>query len=122
MKTQILITVFLTIALGACSSTKKEANHDEASMKEKAEHTVDKAKGAAKKAMKKMSSSEASCELKNDKRTIAVQETASGGCEVIYSKFGDSTSVASGSKGSSHCEGVVTKIKENLENAGFKCE
>lgn len=122
MKTQILIAVFLGLTLGACSSSKKNA---EESATEKVEQAAEGAKETAKDAKdaaKAALDGEVTCTSGKDVRTIGVKALESGGCEVMYTKFGEATSVASGSKGSDHCSSVVTKIKDNLQNAGFKCE
>lgn len=124
MKTQILITVFLGLMLGACSSSKKSTNDATTTTEAQAEKAADKAKETADKTEKAANegvSVEATCKLGGDTRTIGVKSVDKG-CEVIYTKFGESTSVASGSQGSDHCANVVTKIKENLQNAGFTCE
>jgi hypothetical protein len=61
------------------------------------------------------------CKNGADTRTIDVA-VKDAGCQVVYTKFGQTTNPASSVKGTSHCESVVAKIKGNLESSGFKCE
>ncbi|HAG91356.1 MAG TPA: hypothetical protein DCL41_05765 [Bdellovibrionales bacterium] len=122
MKTQLLLAVFLGLALSACSSSKK--NDSESKVEEKMEKAAESTKETAKKMVneaKAKMDGETQCKLGGDVRTIGVK-AVDNGCEVIYTKFGESNSIASGSKGSEHCVNVVSKVKDNLENAGFKCE
>lgn len=128
MKTQILILAFLGLALGACSSSKKNSDEAAQSSEAQAEQAADqKSKdtsdqaGKAKDASAGDLSETVTCKLGGDTRTIGIKSVDEG-CEVIYTKFGESTSIASGSKGSGHCANVVTKVKDNLQNAGFSCE
>lgn len=128
MKTQILIAVFLGLTLGACSSSKKNSEDAKSSTEAQAEQTADKKdKDTSDKADKAKGDSaeglseKVTCKLGGDTRTIGIKSVDEG-CEVIYTKFGESTSIASGSKGSSHCANVVTKVRDNLQNAGFSCE
>jgi hypothetical protein len=58
------------------------------------------------------------CTSGEDKRTIEIKTTDKG-CEVMYTKQGNTSSVANG--GQQKCEAVVNKIKTNLTGAGFTC-
>lgn len=62
------------------------------------------------------------CKLDSDERLIEIVKTASGGCEVKYTKQGKTSSAASSAKGSSHCKHVSDKIKSNLTKTGYSCE
>lgn len=63
---------------------------------------------------------EKKCTLNDDHRTIVVVPKDSG-CEVHYVKNGSSSVVASSVNGTSYCDGVQTKMAQNLEGAGFGC-
>lgn len=124
MKSLIYATIVVS-ALGftACSSTKK-MNKDAATEAAKtAEASADKAVKATKDAKAKVAAAagDVTCTSGKDSRTIGVK-AVDAGCEVVYTKFGETSSVASASSGSEHCANVVSKIKDNLSNAGFKCE
>ncbi|MEK6555035.1 MAG: hypothetical protein AABZ31_07340 [Bdellovibrionota bacterium] len=43
-------------------------------------------------------------------------------CEVIYTKFSKSESVASSVQSIDHCESISKKIQSNLEASGFSCK
>jgi len=122
MKTKLFFAVVLGLTLSACSSSKKDVNESSAGEKvEEAAKEVTKTAQEATSKAKAAVSGEATCKLGGDTRTIAVNSVDKG-CEVIYTKFGEPSSIASGSSGSDHCVNVVSKVRENLENAGFKCE
>ncbi len=60
------------------------------------------------------------CKNGSDTRTLEVVAKDSG-CEVSYTKFGETTTPASSVNGTAHCDSVRDRIKTNLENAGFQC-
>lgn len=57
-----------------------------------------------------------------DVRTIAVLDGSNGGCGVVYTKFGNSETVAVAQYNMEYCPEVQNKIKSNLEAAGFTCQ
>ena len=121
----VVLAAAFAFTLGACSSKQKE---DAKAAQSNAETKVEKVAGDAKKAAKEAKNKAAvamtgdvKCTSGSDVRTISVKAVDQG-CEVIYNKMGQDNSIASGTKGSEHCASVVTKVKENLQNAGFKCE
>lgn len=128
MKSLIYATIVVAaLGLQACSSSKKAAK-DSAAVNAKTEGpvTTEESAQAGKNAAKrgkvaKTLAGETKCTSGSDVRTIGVKDVGTG-CEVIYTKMGESNSVASASSGSTHCVNVVTKIKDNLSNAGFTCE
>lgn len=62
-----------------------------------------------------------SCKHGQDERTVENRKTETG-CGVVYTKNGESNTVASASNELGHCDNVVSKIKTNLEAAGFSCQ
>jgi cell wall-associated NlpC family hydrolase len=60
------------------------------------------------------------CTNKSDTRKISVMTVAEGGCGVVYNKMGADKTVAV-AKSMSYCDSVSTKMKTNLEGAGFNC-
>jgi len=61
------------------------------------------------------------CANKNDTRKITVLNVTEGGCGVVYNKLGEDKTVALAKVDMNYCETVSTKIKSNLEGAGFSC-
>jgi hypothetical protein len=55
-----------------------------------------------------------------DHRTIAIVEPATGGCAVVYTKFGSNRIVATAKNDKRYCAQVYEKIKAHLETAGFE--
>lgn len=65
--------------------------------------------------------SSVTCTNKNDSRKISVLNVSEGGCGVVYNKMGEDKTVAVAKVDMNYCETVSTKIKTNLEGAGFNC-
>jgi len=63
-----------------------------------------------------------SCKQGADARTIAVEKSAASGCEVRYTKAGETNTIASATSDMNYCQTVADKIKNNLSAAGFSCE
>lgn len=62
------------------------------------------------------------CLQDTDSRTLEIKKGPASGCELVYTKFGTSKSVASSSSSDKHCREVRDKIFANLTRSGFKCE
>jgi hypothetical protein len=60
------------------------------------------------------------CVQGEDKRTVAVEPLAKG-CDVRYSKFGNSEVVANAVHTPSFCKDVEAKIRTHLEAGQFSC-
>ncbi len=61
------------------------------------------------------------CTSGDDKRSIELR-SKDAGCEVLYTKTGESKSVANETSGSDYCKKTVEKIQANLTTAGFSCK
>ncbi|MBI4403469.1 MAG: hypothetical protein HY537_04875 [Deltaproteobacteria bacterium] len=61
------------------------------------------------------------CKAEKDERIVEIVETAPG-CELKYTKFGETQVIASSAVGPAHCNRVRDQIKNNLEDFGYKCE
>lgn len=61
------------------------------------------------------------CRLDKDERVVEKVATASG-CELKYTKFGETSVIASSTSGPAHCDRVYDQIKANLEKYNYKCE
>jgi len=61
------------------------------------------------------------CLKLEDKRSLSIKQTPGGGCEVLYRKTGQTTSIASAEHELSVCDRTVESVKGNLEKAGFSC-
>lgn len=85
-------------------------------------------KVAATPAPKKMTKETASildgitCRAGEDQRTIAKKSMTGGGCEVLYTKHGETNTIADAKNDVGYCDNVVDKIKNNLTSAGFNCQ
>ncbi len=77
-------------------------------------------KEAAKPAASASTGAKVECKLGGETRTMEVR-AKDGGCETVYTKFGQENVVGSSMNGTAHCEGLVERIKTNLSNAGFSC-
>ncbi len=60
---------------------------------------------------------------KHDAAAEAGSEAAEGmSCNVLYTKNGQTQSVASAQLETEYCDGVAAKMRITLEGAGFKCD
>lgn len=59
------------------------------------------------------------CKLNKEVRTLRV-ERAPEKCEIMYNKYGKDQVVGAGQNVQS-CEEVLTRVRVNLEKAGWKC-
>lgn len=62
-----------------------------------------------------------SCSSAGDTRVIVKLKSGNSGCEVLYTKNGESKQVASQQIGNDHCDTVVEKMRSTLTDAGFSC-
>lgn len=65
--------------------------------------------------------SEMTCKSGSDERKVAIVAKGSG-CELQYTKAGETKSVASQIVGNKKCEDVMNTIKEKLVAAQFTCQ
>lgn len=65
--------------------------------------------------------SSVTCTNKSDSRKISVLNVTEGGCGVVYNKMGEDKTVAIAKSDLNYCDTVSSKIKTNLEGAGFDC-
>lgn len=65
--------------------------------------------------------SSVTCTNKSDTRKISVLNVTEGGCGVVYNKMGEDKTVAMAKSDMNYCDTVSSKIKTNLEGAGFNC-
>lgn len=142
MKT--LIFIIAAVAFTACSSTKKTETAEaqpsavEKKVMEATSTDVAPEKTAkAKKAVKEVTTSSSTegglpaitgteksaitCSSKGETRKITTLNVTEGGCGVVYNKAGEDKTVALAKVDMNYCESVSSKIKTNLEGAGFNC-
>lgn len=78
----------------------------------------------AKKAVAASTSSDSStkveCKNGGETRTLEVRGKDKG-CETAYTKAGAENVVGSSQNGTTHCEGIMNKIKDKLVSAGYTC-
>lgn len=117
---KVLTGVVVAILFAGCASSQK-ANSETATAKTAsaapaAQHSAN-AKAAAEK-----TETQAGLICTNGKDARTVKNIASKtGCQVMYTKAGKESEVASSSKSDAHCKDVVAKMRGKLEAAGFKC-
>lgn len=61
------------------------------------------------------------CATKSDERILEIKDK-NGGCELIYTKQGTPTSIASGARSHDHCSEVMERIEKKLQGAGYSCQ
>lgn len=126
-----VLLLALAIALVGCASgpkkteTKKvEKKVTEAAKTEmkKMETKKEEKKMAAKTDSKVKGAKKVTCSAGDNVRTLENSFSDGGGCEVLYTKNGETNAVASASNELDYCQEVVDRIAGKLEGAGFKCE
>jgi len=144
---KLIITLLAIATLSACASkktadapAKTETPATMAAAKpapevKKEEKTAKKsAKKSAKKAAKTetaqtaaaattgtVGTAEVNCKAGSDERKLSIQVKGSG-CELNYTKAGETKSIASQIKGSEKCEEVMTTVKNKLVAANYACQ
>lgn len=91
------------------SSTKKSANVTKAN---KATNAAAKTTTAA---------GDVACVSGTDERGLSIKAKGEG-CELEYTKMGQASMIASQIAGQEKCDEVLTKVKDKLVAAGYKCE
>lgn len=119
MKYLILLISALFIVTACSSKDKAEDAQTEAT------EAVDEAKDKAatmKEGETPTSEGLITCTNQKDVRTLDIQKTANGGCELMYTKYGTEKSVASSGISTKYCSEVSEKIQNNLSRSGFTCK
>lgn len=122
--TKILSTSLLfALLLTACATNQqKEETHKPAEPSVASQETQKPEADADHKSHKNSAHDGATqCSKGKDVRTLHVGKKQPAGCELHYTKFNQTETVASSSVGTQHCESVKEKIEKNLKAAGFEC-
>lgn len=141
--TRIIFAVLFTLGLNACSSKEKDKETVATPVKAETPTEVEPkavdatAKAPAKKSAKNKNSAKTAgeptestapgaagvitCKSGADTRIIENKDSGSG-CEVVYTKNDQPTSIASANNDKSYCSAVADKVKNNLTAAGFNCQ
>jgi uncharacterized protein YceK len=112
MKVVSLVVMALAVTLIGCSSKNKSADKKEDN--KKVEATTE-AKTAT------LGKADVTCKLGQYVRQMTIENTKEG-CNLKYSKDGETRSIAEGSAGSTYCQEVLDRVKGNLVEKGFTCE
>lgn len=139
---KLVITLLAIATLSACASkktaeapvTKTETPATMSAEKSATDAKKDDkdAKKSAKKAAKTetaqtaakesaVGTAEVNCKSGSDERKLAINVKGSG-CELNYTKAGETKSIASQINGSEKCEEVMTSVKDKLVAANFACQ
>ena len=76
----------------------------------------------AKKTVMNVPQSVLTCSAGSDVRVLEIKSVDEKGCELQYTKNGDTKTVANANFNTSYCETVQTRISKKLEAAGFSCQ
>lgn len=133
---KLIITLLAVATLSACASkktaeapvTKTETPATMTAAKattetKKEEKTAKKAATTEATAAKEsaVGTAEVNCKSGADERKLAINVKGSG-CELNYTKAGETKSIASQINGSEKCEEVMTTVKNKLVAADFSCQ
>lgn len=134
-----LLFLALSFTLVSCSSNSKKMDDNSAmdsskttDMKKSEMKKTDGKKEMAKKMqMKKTDSANTAnskfgktvtCSYGEVQRVLENKFSDNGGCEVLYTKDGSTSSIATAQNELDYCQSVVDKVAGNLTNAGFNCQ
>ncbi len=119
----LIATLFITSLLIGCGakSKKQDAAKADAGAQTEVAATGDLKATSTSTSTSTADGDKVSCTMKSDTRTIQLRKNG-GGCELVYSKFGNDEVIATSMAGTEHCQKVADRIKGNLENSGFKCQ
>ena len=128
----ILAIAVLSLFVASCASknTTAETPPTVPAAQASTTTTVDKVKPSTKKtgikktentAAATSAAGEVNCKSGSDERKLAVVAKDSG-CELQYTKAGQTSTIASQIMGNAKCESVMTSVKEKLIASGFNCQ
>ena len=98
-----------------------EVKKEEKRTKKGAKKASDEAAAATPAAKSAVGTAEVNCKSGTDERKLAIQVKGSG-CELMYTKAGETKAIASQMNGSEKCEEVMTSVKEKLVAANYTCQ
>ena len=114
------------LVLFSCASKKELQTTNDSSMKKEVATAAKKVVLPVKKKMAPtpkdmVAQSSINCSAASDERILAVVPVEQG-CELLYTKMGETKTIATASFELSYCEAVQTRISKKLETAGFDCK
>lgn len=68
------------------------------------------------------SASKLTCTSGKEVRTLEIKSETGKACDLIYTKGGESKSLASAKSDTAYCQKIIEKVSKNLSSAGYKCE
>lgn len=119
MKLIIILSLSL-VALSSCAS-KKPMESEMAKKPMVKESLAPKVKKVLATPKEMVAQTTVICAAAGDERILAVVPVEQG-CELLYTKVGETKTIASASLELSYCEAVQTRISKKLETAGFDCK
>lgn len=113
--------MMMSLVIGCASSQKsgEKSAENSKTTQSKMKKTSKKMKSSSSKMTADMT---VDCSSGSDARKIEVAKSDSGGCQVLYTKFGNSSEIASAQSDPTYCEEVKDRVVSNLEGSGFKCK
>lgn len=121
----IAVSSLLTLSITACSSgSKKAATPNVADKKATAASPATTATKTPVAVETKAATTVAgvmTCTSGADTRNIEIKNIDAG-CELLYTKHGETKSMATAKSETAYCGGVSQKIAKNLSAAGFNCK
>jgi hypothetical protein len=118
---QIGIASIVTLSIVSCASPKKSETAADGAKVSGAPQKDTKNSKKQMAASSTASSAEVKCTLNGDNRVLAITKNETGGCELNYTKNGETKSLANSAANASYCEEVQNRVKGNLVTAGFSC-
>ena len=124
-----LLLLVLALAFVSCSSGSKKM--DDKTVKKTTTTTKEEVKTAVKKEVEKMTAKKkttsgegkvTNCTYPGDDRVIENRFAEGGGCEVLYTKNGETKTIATAQNELDYCQEVYERVSTKLSGAGFTCK
>lgn len=109
----------MTAEKSAANAKKEDKNTKKSAKKSTQSEAKAAAAGTAQEAA--VGTAEVNCKSGSDERKLAINVKGSG-CELNYTKAGETKSIASQINGSEKCEEVMTSVKNKLVAANYTCQ
>lgn len=127
MKTFSMLFV-LSLTLASCAQNKKAHHHSHETemVKVQATDKVEEVIVTVEREVEAKTTTETSssfeCRAGNDVRVLEITPVDDSGCELKYTKNGETETIANANFNVSYCETVQQRIVKKLEAAGFSCQ
>lgn len=114
--------VYIILGLGLVGVVGCQSTHKKSAKSKSSKHYSNSKTKSGMDSVKAVDADLLTCSLGSDKRIIKRVKPEAGGCQVSYTKMGETKVVADAKNDLVYCDKIMGKIKQNLTQAGFGCK